>query len=368
MVTCYSLKAVSHLLLLVDMDKWRFKGTLNFSLFTGPSLYLMKISWLYILLTFLSVMHAPVAQSEIIDSSVAVVNEDVITLSDVNKIGKGIFRQIAEEAPPEQREEALKQARKKIITQLIENKLLKQQATVLHISVADPEIDRAQKQVLQRNGFSDEDFRAELKKMGLSQAQYRETLREQILRSKLINYEVRSKVVIPDEEIQKYFEQEYSKARAEGYYLLQLGVSWTDTAQASGLVAAKVDARKKVEAAHKLAEQGKEFKDLARQYSNLPSAADGGDLGFFKKNEMATYMRDAVTALQPGAISPIIERPDSYMFFKILSNGQEKEGKERVLDENIKEEIRNKLYKQEAEERYKKWLERIREEAYIKIL
>lgn len=120
--------------------------------------------------------------------------------------------------------------------------------------------------------------------------------------------------------------------------------------------------------AHKLAEQGKEFKDLARQYSNLPSAADGGDLGFFKKNEMATYMRDAVTALQPGAISPIIERPDSYMFFKILSNGQEKEGKERVLDENIKEEIRNKLYKQEAEERYKKWLERIREEAYIKIL
>lgn len=72
----------------------------------------MKISWLYILLTFLSVMHVPVAQSDIIDSSVAVVNEDVITLSDINKIGKAIFRQIAEEAPPEQREEALKQARK----------------------------------------------------------------------------------------------------------------------------------------------------------------------------------------------------------------------------------------------------------------
>jgi len=203
--------------------------------------------------------------------------------------------------------------------------------------------------------------------MGLSQAQYRETLREQILRSKLINYEVRSKVVIPDEEIQRYFEQQYNEARAEGYYLLQLGVSWTDTASTSGLLAAKVDARKKVEAAHKLAEQGKEFKELARQYSNLPSAADGGDLGFFKKNEMATYMRDAVAALQPGAISPIIERPDSYMFFKILSNGQE-EDKERVLDENIKEEIRNKLYKQEAEERYKKWLERIQGEAYIKIL
>ena len=79
-------------------------------------------------------------------------------------------------------------------------------------------------------------------------------------------------------------------------------------------------------------------------------------------------MRKAVTVLQPGEISPVIERPDSYIFFKLLSNGQEKKGGERVLDENIKEEIRNKLYKQEAEKRYKKWLEKIQSEAYIKIL
>ncbi|MCI5166093.1 MAG: hypothetical protein D3903_08340 [Candidatus Electrothrix sp. GM3_4] len=130
----------------------------------------------------------------------------------------------------------------------------------------------------------------------------------------------------------------------------------------------KKNARKQVETAHKLAKDGQDFKKLAREYSNFPSAADGGDLGFFEKNEMAAYMRDAVTALEPGAISPIVERPDSYMFFKILSNGQEEEIGARVLDENIKEEIRNKLYKQEAGERYKKWLKRIRSEAYIKIL
>ena len=328
----------------------------------------MKTRWLYTLLTFLSVTHAPVAQSVIIDSSVAVVNEDVITLSDINKIGEAIFQQIAEEAPPEQRKKALKQAREKIITQLIENKLLTQQATALHISVTDPEIDRAQEQVLQRNGFSGEDFKAELKKMKLSQAQYRETLREQILRSKLINYEIRSKVVIPDEEIQRYFEQQYRETKTEGYYLLQLGVSWDDTAKTSSLPAAKEDARERIKAAHKLAKEGQDFKKLAHQYSNLPSATDGGDLGFFDKNEMATYMRDAVTALQPGEISPIIERPDKYMFFKILANEQGKEGKARGLDENIKEKIRNKLYKQEAEDRYKKWLEKIRSEAYIKIL
>lgn len=322
----------------------------------------MKIQRLYISpLFFLLFTFASVAQSEIIDTSVAVVNEDVITLSDVHKIGEPIFRQIAEEAPPEQREEALQQAQEKIIQQLIESKLLVQQAAALHISVTDAEIDRAQEQVLQRNGFSDEDFSDELQKMGLSKNRYRETLREQLLRSKLIGYEVRSKVVIPDEKVQKYFEQHYNEQdTAEKYYLLQIGVSWSDRT--------KEDARKQTEAVYKLAKEGQDFKKLARQFSNLPSAVDGGDLGFFKKNEMAAYMRDAVTGLQSGELSPVIERSDSYMFFKILSNEQKKEGRKRILDEKIKKEIRDKLYKKESEERYKKWLEKIRREAYIKIL
>ncbi|MCI5160106.1 MAG: hypothetical protein D3906_17130, partial [Candidatus Electrothrix sp. AUS1_2] len=273
------------------------------------------------------------------------------------------------EAPPEQREETLKMAKKKIIMQLIENKLLNQQAAALNISVSDEELENARQQVLQRNGFSEEDFRAELKNMSMSEAQYRETLRDQLLRSKLIGYEVRSRIVIPDEEIQRYFDEQYSKqAESEGYHVLQLGVSWADAAPGAGGTAAKAEARKRIEAAYTLVGKGGDFKELARQYSNLPSAADGGDLGFFEKSEMAAYMRDAVTSLQPGEISPVLERPDSYMFFKLLANDQEKEGAKRVLDESIKEEIRNILYKQEAEERYKKWLEKIRSEAYIKIL
>ena len=333
-----------------------------------------RASRLYILLYILLsavflVLYAPVAQSAVIDSCVAVVNEDVITLSDVNRIGEAVFRKIAEEAPPEQREETLKMAKKKIIMQLIENKLLNQQAAALNISVSDEELENARQQVLQRNGFSEEDFRAELKNMSMSEAQYRETLRDQILRSKLIGYEVRSRIVIPDEEIQRYFDEQYSKqAESKGYHVLQLGVSWADAAPGAGGTAAKEEARKRIEAAYTLAGKGGDFKELARQYSNLPSAADGGDLGFFEKSEMAAYMRDAVTSLQPGEISPVLERPDSYMFFKLLANDQEKEGAKRVLDESIKEEIRNILYKQEAEERYKKWLEKIRSEAYIKIL
>lgn len=329
----------------------------------------MKINWLYIVLPFFFTLHAPLVESEIIDSSVAVVNQDVITRSDINRVGEVIFRQIREKTPPEQQAQALQEAQKKIIAQLIENKLLSQQATARNISVSESELDHAQAQVIQRNNFTNKDFRKELEKMGLSQEQYRETLREQILRSKLIDYEVRSKVVIPDKEIEKYFEEQYSEhARAESYYILQLGVSWVDPPQTSELSIAKKNARNQIETAHSLAQEGEDFKELARKYSNLPSAADGGDLGFFRKDEMATYMRDAVTTLQPGEISPIIEGSDSYMFFKLLEHKQDMNSNTQVLDEKIKEEIRNTLYKQEAEKRYKEWLEKIRDQAYIKIL
>jgi len=329
----------------------------------------MKINWLYIILTFFFAIHAPSVSSEIIDSSVAVVNQDVITRSDVNKIGKAIFRRIIEEAPVEQQEQALQEARKKIITQLIENKLLTQRAAALNISVTPEEINHAQNQVIQRNNFTNEEFRDELQKMGLSQEQYHETLREQILRSKLINYEVRSKVAVPDEEIERYFEEQYSKqTKAEKYYVLQLGISWADISQPSELSAAKKKARNQIEIAHSLAKKGQDFKTVARKYSNLASATDGGDLGLFEKNEMAAYMRDTITTLQPGEISPIIERPDRYIFFKLLEHKQNSNNSTETLDENIKEEIRNILYKQEAEKRYKTWLDKIRNEAYIKIL
>lgn len=329
----------------------------------------MKIHWLYTLLTVLLVAHiqpVPVT-AEIIDSVVAVVNDDIVTSSDVNRIGKPVFQRISEEAPLEQQDEALEQARKKIIAQLIENKLIIQQAAALNISVSEQEITLAKEQVQQRNNFTDEEFRNELKKMGLSKTQYRETLRDQILRSKLINYEIRSKIVIPEKEIQKYFRQQYSNRPPKAtYYVLQLGVSW-DEKQPSAISAAKRNALNKVQIAHNLAQRGQDFTEVVRQYSNLASAADGGDLGSFTRDEMAKYMQDTITVLQPGEISPIIERPNSYMFFKLLKKELDK-NRRQVLDKKLKEEIRNKLYKQEAEKRYTTWLKKIRDEAYVKIL
>jgi peptidyl-prolyl cis-trans isomerase SurA len=204
--------------------------------------------------------------------------------------------------------------------------------------------------------------------MGVDEDQYRENLRDQILGSKLINYEVRSKVIIPEEKIIDYYDQHYTEQLGVGgYYILQIGVTLDKDGMPADPAEAKKAARKKAERILSLAMSGQDFKQLARQYSDLPSAVDGGDIGAFRKDEMAEYMRDAVTSLKPGEISPVVESPNGYMLFKLLSS---QEGKiiTKVSYESVKEEIRSTLYQQEMEKRYDSWLKEIRSQAYIKIL
>jgi peptidyl-prolyl cis-trans isomerase SurA len=306
--------------------------------------------------------------ASVIDSCVAIVNNEVITLSEVNEAGKLMFQRIAEEAPSDQLAPALKQARKTIIEKLINKKLLLAQAAAMNISISDKEVDRALEQILTRNKTSKKQFTAELAKLGMNEQQYRENLREQILSSKLINYEVRSKVVIPESQIVDYYDQHYTEQVQEGgYYILQLGITHDGKGMPSDPAAADKVARKKAERVLSMARSGHDFKKLARQYSGLPSAVDGGDIGTFQKDEMAGYMRDAVTQLKPGEISPVIKSPNGYMIFKLLSS-QEGEIITKVPYESVKEEIRDTLYQQEMQKRYKSWLDEIRSQAYVKIL
>ncbi len=308
------------------------------------------------------------AVANVIDSCVAVVNDEVITLSEVNEAGKPMFQRIAEEVPPEQLAETLKQARKNIIDTLVEKKLLVHQAKEMNISVSDEEVEQALLQILKRNNTTMKLFKAELDRLGMSEEQYRENLHDQILSSKLINYEVRSKVVIPESQLLDYYDQHYTEqVGTGGFYILQIGITTDGEDMPSDPAQADAVARKKAKRILGLAKGGQDFKQLARQYSDLPSAVDGGDIGAFQKDEMASYMRDAVTVLQPGQISPVVKSPNGYMLFKLLSS-QEGEIITKVSYESVKEEIRNTLYQQEMQERYDTWLQEIRSQAYIKIL
>lgn len=305
--------------------------------------------------------------SELIDRSVAIVNSEIITLSEVNELGQPLYQKAAEEVPPERLPEIMEQIRTNVIEKLIDKKLMLQEAAKIQISVTDEEVSAALQRIIDSNNLTPAAFNEELQSIGMTEAMYREDLKGQILRSKLVNYEVRSKVIIPEEKIIDYYDVHYTDQVGEGgYYILQIGTTWKAAEQETKELA-RTSARKKIEKVHTLAKEGGDFQALARQYSDLPSADDGGDIGIFQEKEMATFMRRAVSNLKPGEISEIVEAPSGFQFFKLLSR-QEGQIITKVPYDSVKEEIREKLQQQEMQSLYEQWMKNIREKAYIKIL
>jgi peptidyl-prolyl cis-trans isomerase SurA len=324
---------------------------------------LLSILLLHLLST--SLVHG----EHLVDRVAAVVNDDIITLSELEKTGREYFARIKEKAPAAEVDRALEKARQEVLSSLIDKLIVRQQADKLSISVTEPEIDTAIDQVLARNNATIEDFKKDLAAMNISEQEYRDSLRDQILESKLINYEVRSRIVIVEDNIKAYYQKEYTQEKGEGgYYILQIGFTWRNSVslEKAGFDT-KEEARAKAEEVRKRVLAGESFTELAKAYSNLPSAEDGGDIGLFQKDEMAAYMKDAILAMHPGEISPIVEIGNAFQFFKLLSM-REGDLVVKAPYESVREEIRDVLYSQEMEEQYKVWVKSLREEAYIKIL
>lgn len=307
---------------------------------------------------------------EVVDRVVAEVNNEVITLSEIEEEGKGQFRQIALEVPSEDRLNAIEQLREKILRSLIDQKLIRQEAAKQGIIVTSEEIDGMIEQMLLVNNITREQLMADLETNGIDQDMFRRNLESQIYQRKLLSREVTSRVVITEETILDYYDTNYTERIPEGgYYILQIGISWGEmegeNLDPAVLEERKLSARARAERVHKLAQSGNDFRELARKFSDLPSKADGGDLGVFEEEEMASYMRRAVTSLNPGQVSAIIETEVGYQFFKLLSS---KEGGIVTVApySEVKEEIREKLYDQELRKEFEEWIEEIRSDAYIR--
>jgi peptidyl-prolyl cis-trans isomerase SurA len=302
---------------------------------------------------------------EYVDRVIAVVNDDVITLSELESTGRQYFNKIKANVPAGQLSSSLEKARGEVLNGLINKAIVKQKAAELSIIVEREEIDKALAQMLSRNNATIEQFRKKLATEDISESEYRKGLHDQILQSKLINFQVRSRIVIIEDDIKEYYQKEYTQEEGEsGYYILQMGFTWQDSPTDSD---SKEAVRKKAEVIRQRVIAGEGFNELAQANSDLPSAVDGGDIGLIKKDEMASYMRETVQSLNPGEISEIVETGNTFQFFKLLTI-RDGDVIARAPYDDVKEEIRNILYREKMDMQYKEWIENLREEAYIKIL
>ena len=305
-------------------------------------------------------LHAEV----VIDRVVAVVNDDIITLSELEEEAAATLERIQDQAPPDQIDAASHQVRQEILSEMIDRLLLFQRAAKRNVTVPDEEIDAAVDRILMQNNLTVEEFRSQLPQMGKTEKQFRESLRSQIIRSKLISYEIRSKVVITNEQITDYYDGHFANdSGPEGYHILQIGLSWGK----NGRSASATEAQKRAQQLREMILAGESFKEIAQQQSDLPSAADGGDIGIFKKDELAPYMWTAIKDLRPGDVSTVIETPSGFQFFKLISSRANGISQKPPL-ESVQDEIKSTLYEQELKRKFDIWVKLLRENSYVEEL
>ena len=321
----------------------------------------MRITSATIILLVTLLLTTASAAPEIISGIAAIVNDDVITIYEVNREYATILREEEKRTGQPLSPEALKTLKQDLITALIDRKLIKQKIKELNIAVSEEEVRQSIEDVKKQNKLSQEALTSALLAQGMTFDQYRAQIKEQLERLRLMSQEVKSKIQVGEKEIRDYYDANLSQFTEEPTYRAR-HIFLKIAKNASN------DEIKKVmlKAANVMTETGSgaDFAEMAKKYSDDPGAAkDGGDLGTFKKGDMLPEIENAVLAMKPGEISELVT---SSAGFHIIKLEEKIAGKVKPF-ESVKGLIDDQLYRKKSEERFKQWAEDLRKSATIEI-
>jgi peptidyl-prolyl cis-trans isomerase SurA len=302
------------------------------------------------------------AATEVLDRIVAVVNEDIILLSELNTRMRPYVQQIRNQGFDADKErQMLFKVREDLLNRLVDEKLTDQEIKRNGIQVDESEIDSTIERIKKSNFFTDEDLRRFLESEEMTMEQYREQIKEQVLRSRLVTYEVKSKIVITDEEIQAYYDSHPELYGGKiSYQLRNILIRVPDyaTDEEKQAVNARMQQLKSQVAS------GASFGELAKAHSQSPTAADGGYIGEFKRDMLSPQIQEALDGLTAGQTTDVLDTEQGLQLF-FLDAINRSEGK--PLD-TVRAEIQQKLYTEVVDKKFISWLEELRSQSHIKII
>ncbi|MBL7211389.1 MAG: peptidylprolyl isomerase [Desulfobacteraceae bacterium] len=298
--------------------------------------------------------------AEIRNRVVAIVNTELITLYELNNRMKEMtgYEPSDLKAMSEQR---YIETRREIVDLMIDEKIELEKIRELGINVTDKKVDAAIERIKKDNHLTHEDLIAQLKEDGLTYEKYKANIKSDLERAELINFEVKSKIILREETIKAYYYEHKEQFRTTEkvhlavIVLIQKDPSNQDEARSLNRKAEEILTRVK---------NGEDFGELARQFSQGPGASEGGDMGFFKDSELNPKLREVVREMSSGEVSEPIIIPNGMQIIRVL----EKHGGGIRPFEDVKDAIQGILFREELNKRYSAWIKELRETAYTKII
>jgi len=202
-----------------------------------------------------------------------------------------------------------------VLKSLITQQLLENETRNYADKVDDDDVTRYIQNIEQRNHITDDQLRAQLQAQGMSYDQFRQRMREQVEQMTMIDHEVRQKIHIPDAEVERYYKEhpEEFTVADEKYTLAQILIAVPPDAKPDQVAAAQ----KKADDVLRQLKKGKDFGDLARQYSDDDSKSKGGELGSFGPNELNDQIAAAIKKVKPGDVTGVVQTKYGFHIVKV---------------------------------------------------
>ncbi len=294
-------------------------------------------------------LYIPTLSWSVEDAIIAVVNDELITLKELKDYAQSTYVSlVAKGLNDTQIQEAMKDMEESGINKLIEDKLILSKANNIGIDVREAIVDERVNEVKEKYG-SEQNLIDALVKNGATITDLRNKIRNQFKTKFIVDYEVRSKVYVNPQEVTRYYEENTSQfSREDRIDLESIFIAYSTNK--------KTALDKAVEVVKGIAAQ-KNFNDLIEKYS------DGPSVGTIERGQLMPIIEETVFNLSIHEISHLVEVESGIYIFKLVGESPS----EIAALEDVKDSIYNQLYKEKFKGEFIRWLEDLKEDAYIEI-
>jgi len=288
--------------------------------------------------------------AKVVDQIVAQVNDEVITMSELQRASRSIETQ--EGISPKGKED--KNLERQLLESLIDRKLAKAEAKRRGIKIEDKELDAALENFKKRNHLLDEEsLNQALTKAGLTLQELKQNLADQMTQERLLVMAVGLKSMVSETQVRQVYEERYKEGGVQ-FHLCAIRMDLPPDATA----AQQEEIKRKAETIIKEVREGATFPEVAKKYS-LAEA----DVGFVSENDMDPRLAQFLGQLSPKGVAPVMT-PQGIQLIQLL---ERRSGQARPYEE-VAPEIRRILTQQEMEKQFSVWVKTLRENAHIKIM
>jgi parvulin-like peptidyl-prolyl isomerase len=319
-----------------------------------------KMKKFFLLFVFFSLLFGTISSSEaVVDRVVAVVNQEIITFSEIEKWASPYREQIITEDRLERREQ-LQEVYRKVLERLIEDKLIDQEVKKNGIKISSKEIEAILEEVKRRNTATQEELEKALAVEGLTLEAYKRQIEKGLQRKKLINWSVKVETKIGEKELRDFYQKNIDRYRPnESYrpghilFIIPKGATSEEVKEI----------KKKCHAVLERIKGGSDFGEMALLYSEDASNKDRGDLGYFKKGELVPAFEREALRLKIGEVSGIVRTEFGFHIIKLL----DRKGVEALPFEEVKERVLGDFYESEMEKAFRQYLSTLKGKSIIEI-